>query len=1117
MKILRIDIHNIASIEDASIDFATGPLADEKLFLICGETGSGKTTILNSICLALYNSTPALLTYGNNDKDANGVTTRNSSQMLRRGAKDGYVNLDFEGNDGIAYRAVWSARKIKTRDKSLKIDVKTRIERLSDGAKTETPVAELTGLTFKQFTQTTILAQGQFTKFLLADEAEKAEILEKLTGTEVYAAIGRRIYDTMRQKEDALKSLNDRIAGAKLLGDDEKKALADELPALRGAIIKCTRDLNAIDAKLKWLADAEAIAARLSENAAMRDAAEAALRGEEHLRKAESVRIWEATARVRVLIGEMDKAETDLRYARSARPRLREKFAAILGAIDRLIEEKRELQGSVEALTRKLEKIEPQAEMLAQAPRIEVLAKSVVSERSEAAKCCERAQALGREIATARVRLEAARVKVKKAVEKHESSAIEAKKRESEAGEFDLKSITEAAERLRDQAVALKVAYTAIEKYHGCKSQREQADSAVREAAAETDALKAEIRCQDEAIPPLESACREKQSILSGMMEIKDHIQSLRLRFADSHECPLCGSKGVDLATDALLEGKVGEAQAEADAAKEAFDKASASLAKGKASLSALEKDLRRKCSQANAALTAEANARAEAEKAASAVGVDCDDEGYAAVIESRMVKVEQGRAAQSEMLKNALAAQTAWEEARKAMEKDRECVEAATKDADAIDKSVSALAMKIESEETLRVKAIAASDEALCRIKEMLCEGYAATPDNILTISEEISAKAKGYETDRQNRTAGIDKLSAMEARISEAVSAISPLCEAFPGTEGSGTASMPDISREISGLIAETSAVDGRIESLSALVAEKREQIDAYLSEPGNCSREQIEEAAKYTPEQISEYKEEIKVDADRLVAARAAYGEIERRKAEHQQAKPDLADDDTPESLAARREDAEAVRDSASKRQAAVEALLKDDADRADALAETKRDRDALKEECANWAVLEDLYGGAKGQKFRLMAQSYVLRTLLYKANHYLAMLSQRYELCCSDNSLVINVIDHDQSNIVRAVTLLSGGESFIVSLSLALGLSAISKERLDVDTLFIDEGFGTLDNSMLETVIATLDRLHRIGGRRVGIISHVTSLAERIPTQIRMRRTGPGTSAIDVVVN
>lgn len=940
MKILRIEIHNVASIVDATIDFASGPLADEKIFLICGETGTGKTTILNSICLALYNSTPALLTYGSNDKDANGQTTRNSSQMLRRGTREGWVNLDFEGNDGVAYRAVWSARKIKKRDKSLKIEAKSRIERIADGESVDIPVSELTGLTFKQFTQTTLLAQGQFTKFLLADEPEKAEILEKLTGTEIYATIGQRIYDTLRQKEVALKTLNDRIDGAKLLSHDERQALTDELPPLSAAIAKCAGELAIIDAKLKWLADDEAIAKRLEANRAERDRAEAEMRSDAVTGLAETVRIWEETAQVRQLMAEAAEAETELAAARDSRPALRNRYAAILGAIGWLRAEKMARQAALDALNAKV-------------------------------------------------------------------------------GDYDIKAITEAAAALRNESVALSRALAAIDRYQSAKSRRVSAADAVNAAESGIAGHRAEIARLVAAIPPIESDYRIKQAHLDGMKELSDHIASLRRAFADSHECPLCGSKSVDLATDAAIDEKLAVAQAETDAAKSAYDKASAAKSKAEAALAALLDDLSRKRRELKAALDAESTAKASAMKAAEAVSVDCDDAAYAPAIDQRIADVNKSLAAREQMLRDALAARSA------------------------------------------------------------------------------------------------ADRLAAIDGRITEAERSIAPLAAAFGETQAAQCADMPDLTAKISALIAQTAALDGRIESLSARLADRRAGIAAYMAAEGSCSAEQINAAASLTAARISAAKAEIKAVADRHLAATAAVVEVERQSAEHQAAKPEIAEGETPQSLAAVRAEAETQRDDASKRQAAVETLLADDDKRAEALAQTKRDRDALQVECADWVVLESLYGGAKGQKFRLMAQCFVLRTLLHKANHYLAMLSPRYELYCADNSLVINVIDRDQANAIRPVTLLSGGESFIVSLALALGLSAISKERLDVDTLFIDEGFGTLDAATLETVLTTLDRLHTIGGRRVGIISHVAGLAERIPAQIRLRRTAPASSAVTIV--
>jgi exonuclease SbcC len=158
---------------------------------------------------------------------------------------------------------------------------------------------------------------------------------------------------------------------------------------------------------------------------------------------------------------------------------------------------------------------------------------------------------------------------------------------------------------------------------------------------------------------------------------------------------------------------------------------------------------------------------------------------------------------------------------------------------------------------------------------------------------------------------------------------------------------------------------------------------------------------------------------------------------------------------------------------------------------------------------------LFGDAQGVRFRTIAQSYVLRNLLYNANGYLKYLSERYKLECQSGSLTILFRDLYQGGALRPVTTLSGGESFLVSLSLALGLSSLNRQGLSIDTLFIDEGFGTLSSDYLNVVMDTLEKLHQIGGKRVGIISHVESLRERIKTQIQINRNGQSSSKVEVI--
>ena len=168
-----------------------------------------------------------------------------------------------------------------------------------------------------------------------------------------------------------------------------------------------------------------------------------------------------------------------------------------------------------------------------------------------------------------------------------------------------------------------------------------------------------------------------------------------------------------------------------------------------------------------------------------------------------------------------------------------------------------------------------------------------------------------------------------------------------------------------------------------------------------------------------------------------------------------------------------------------------------------------------EYRKWEALSDIFGDNEGRKFRKIAQSFILSDLIRNANTYLSRLSDRYVLDNQNGSLTITVRDLFQGGAERSVNTLSGGETFLVSLSLALGLSSLSRSAMQVGTLFIDEGFGTLSSDYLNVVMETLENLHQIGGKKVGIISHVESLRERIPTKILVTRQGNSASRVEVV--
>jgi len=167
-----------------------------------------------------------------------------------------------------------------------------------------------------------------------------------------------------------------------------------------------------------------------------------------------------------------------------------------------------------------------------------------------------------------------------------------------------------------------------------------------------------------------------------------------------------------------------------------------------------------------------------------------------------------------------------------------------------------------------------------------------------------------------------------------------------------------------------------------------------------------------------------------------------------------------------------------------------------------------------ETARWSSLNDLIGQASGKKFRVFAQSLTLKQLVNLANRHLDNLNPRYFIEKDEEEVLdLMIVDTFQANTRRPMKTLSGGESFLVSLALALGLSDLAGQNTNIESLFIDEGFGTLDEKTLEDAIITLENLNH-SGKTIGVISHVPALKEKITTQIRFLKKGGGVSVLEL---
>lgn len=350
MRFKRLYIENIGSIESKTIDFTANPLGSASLFLISGPTGSGKSIILDAVCLALYGKAVRLEKVSNRESyidiefncAADGsISLSDPRQLVRRGTTSACAELVFDGNDGREYTASWNATRGKKKNLNTRLTTSRHIKS-ADGSidcNKENECndciasANVVGLKFDEFCRTTLLAQGEFTKFLDSDTKEKANILEKVTGTEKFSKIGELINIKFKEIQESARDL------LRDINDEEKQPMKDEE---RQAQVEEDKELETnrkgLDYERKLLAAKKGILDRQSVNEG-NDA-----KADENLRKAaaqkatdgykDAVRTstdWKASIEARASLKTRDEAKATMENALGKRAEMGKVYTSLAG------------------------------------------------------------------------------------------------------------------------------------------------------------------------------------------------------------------------------------------------------------------------------------------------------------------------------------------------------------------------------------------------------------------------------------------------------------------------------------------------------------------------------------------------------------------------------------------------------------------------------------------------------------------------------------------------------------------------------------------------------------------------------------------------------------------
>jgi exonuclease SbcC len=1046
VRILAIRGENLASLaREFEVELGDGPLAASGVFAIVGPTGAGKSTLLDAICVALFDRTPRLggrstVLIGRGD-DVVKLGAHDVRTILRRGASRGWAEVDFEGVDGKRYRSrweVWRAQRGasgRLQDQRITLTCVDTGERLG-GTRTETldAIRARLGLKFEQFCRSALLAQGEFAAFLRADAADRADLLERMTGTEIYGDLSILAHKRASEVEGRLRERRAALGQINVLADDERAAV---VAGQREATVQ----LGLARARRDRLA---ARAAWATQRRARVDAIAAA-----EVERAAAAREWTAAADLRERIERAQRAE-------QARPAWDERARAVAATRDAAVAVKTAEQTIQKVGAGRDRAIAERAtldEIVARARGVRVDAGlpppepgtgRVPGRGFEAARVGAELARLAGSVATLDERRRAAAEDITLARAQLQVAEHDAARFTTARAKSPIAAVRRAHESAGREVTATRALVAVCEQARIAAGDEASAASAHAERVAAGERHRAEMARAAEAAAKAKAALGEARRTLDRLAAAAS-LEHHRSQLADGEACPLCGATEHPWAGRGAVDELVDEQQARVD--------------------------------ELNGAILA---ALAAGDASKHAIGAT---EAALAALDTRLAEAVKRRRSAAATFREALAAlgELPWSDDPADPSAQRVAVERAAIAERGFEKARAALAVAEAAEQ-------------------------AATDANTAVIARTADLRHA------EDRVRGIDD------DATKIVAALRTLEADLIATRDAADVAVQTREREVAAATAGATAARAEAERAAVRVAQAEAALGA-AARVADLTAAELADAMARPPGWIDGARRDLDAIAAKRARADAIVDERTRQLAAHDEARPALEETDADPGVdgallvaAVDAASAEAIR---LERAVAIagERLRADDAARERRRAATV-ELDGAEAAAGVDRALADLIGSHDGKAFRTFAQSLTLDALLVVANDHLLQLAPRYQLeRVPGHDLELQIVDRDLGDEVRSVSSLSGGESFLVSLALALALSSVSARNVRVRTLLIDEGFGTLDPGSLDTALSVLDALQQTGCQ-VGIISHVAGLIERVGAHVVVRPLGGGRSAVEI---